>query len=236
MNMLFTHFPLNRRLLFAFISFSSLSIFAQYQGFRPKEFEETLKFFYNHKNEFKKVSKGTRLDSKQIFSIVAPEICEFSSIGDFFESNSLKVLYVQNGSSYADFSIGYFQMKPSFIEKLEEEIKADRNLNFKFKKILIASKDLKSKRRERIRRLEDLNWQFKYLHLFVCVFEKKMKFLKLYNSDEIQELEFFSTAYNSGFYKQKKELEIEMNKTRFPRESAKKFNYSRVSLEFYKAL
>lgn len=231
-----TPIHLNKQCLISLFIFYAFQVIGQYQTFRGSEFDATLNFYADHKNEFQQASKGTRLNSKQIFSIVAPEICEYNSIGDFFESNSLKVLYVQNGATYADFSIGYFQMKPSFIEKLEQEIKSDFKLKLKFKHLLISENDPKTKRRERIRRLEDLNWQLKYLQLFALVFEKKMKKMNIVPDNEFNELKFYSTAYNSGFFKHKSELENEMNKNRFPRASNKKFNYSRVCLEFYKAL
>jgi len=48
-------------------------------------------------------------------AIVFPEIIRFSAILDIIESSALKTLYIQNGEKYADFSIGYCQMKPSFV-------------------------------------------------------------------------------------------------------------------------
>ena len=52
-----------------------------------------------------------------IYSIVAPEITQYSFIRNTLESYTLNVLYVQYGRAYADYSIGFFQMKPSFIEE-----------------------------------------------------------------------------------------------------------------------
>lgn len=43
----------------------------------------------------------------------------YNALKDDIESESLKVLYVQFGKTYADFSIGVFQMKPSFAEGVE---------------------------------------------------------------------------------------------------------------------
>jgi hypothetical protein len=234
--MLSTRFQFNKLLFTSIYLVSSYLLLGQYRSYRPREFEATIKFFNKHKNEFRKCSRGTQLNSKQIFCIVAPEICEFNVVGDFLESNSLKVLYVQNGASYADFSIGYFQMKPSFVEKLEQEINKDSHLKIKFKHMLIASDDAKTKRKERIRRLENLHWQFRYLRLFAVVFERAFKFKNHSNYNKYDKLKFYGTAYNCGFYKTNKEVESEMQKSRFPRLSDKKFNYSNVCIEFFNAL
>ena len=56
-------------------------------------------------------------------SIIFPEFIRYSMFKDFLETEALKIGYVQFGAEAVDFSIGYCQMKPSFIEKLEYEIK-----------------------------------------------------------------------------------------------------------------
>ena len=56
-----------------------------------------------------------------VLAIVFPELIRYSKLQDVIESNDLKVLYVQFGDTYSNFSIGRFQMKPSFCEQLEKD-------------------------------------------------------------------------------------------------------------------
>jgi hypothetical protein len=234
MNMFFTHIrSSNYTSLIVFLLFSFCSL-AQYKEHRPDEFLKALSFLNEHKSEFKNCVSGTSLNFKQAFAIVAPEISEYSSVKNYFESQSLKVLYVQRGKGYSDFSVGYFQMKPSFVEKLEKTVSNELNLYKSFQGYLINLKDPKSERRERLKRLESKNWQFKYLKLFITIVANKTKNQKFLNEEE--EIQFYSTAYNAGFHKSKQDILREMNMERFPNFSLKKFNYSKVSLEFYKAI
>jgi hypothetical protein len=208
--------------------------FGQYSVHRPNEFQRAITFFVEHKSEFKKCAAETGLNYKQVFSIVAPEISEYSSIKNYFESQSLKVLYVQKGAGYSDFSIGFFQMKPSFIERLEKIVINDPKLYLSFDDFLINLKDEKNERKERIKRLESEKWQFKYLKLFLTIVKNNTKNQKFLNEEE--KIKFYSTYFNAGLHKSHKEILKEMNHERFPNFSTKKFNYSNVCLEFYKAV
>ena len=63
-------------------------------------------------------------DAAFMQAIVFPELMLYNSVKDDIESESLRVLYVQFGKAYADFSVGPFQMKPSFAEEVETKAKA----------------------------------------------------------------------------------------------------------------
>ena len=54
-------------------------------------------------------------------AVVFPEIVRYSAIRDKIEITLLKALYINLGEDYADFSIGQFQMKPSFAEALHKK-------------------------------------------------------------------------------------------------------------------
>jgi len=51
-------------------------------------------------------------------AIVFPELVRYSALRDKMEITLLKTLYVNLGEDYANFSIGQFQMKPSFAEMI----------------------------------------------------------------------------------------------------------------------
>jgi hypothetical protein len=222
-----------RYFLLFFGVITNLICFGQYSKVYQDEFRKGNDFFNEKRAEFKKLANDINIDERFIFSIVAPEIGHFNLLKNSLESNSLKVLYVQFGSQYSDFSIGPFQMKPSFIERCEKQISQDTFLLSKYAKCLIATKDTRTNRIERIRRLETLEWQMIYLSIFIEIVDRKFK-LK-FNS-VADELKFYSTVYNTGFQKSMADIEHEYTRKRFPNMSDQKFNYSSVSLEYYQFL
>lgn len=163
-------------------------------------------------------------------AIVAPEISQFSSVTDFMEMRSLFVTYRNFGRG--DFSVGLFQMKPSFIESLEKEINSDTVLKKRYAEML-PSGDAKGIRTTRLKRLGKLEWQLKYLEVFIEVVKQKTKKLKFKNNRE--KLRYWATLYNSGFNSSPERVAAMQKKTYFPH-SSKKFNYADVAEEFYNTL
>ncbi|MCA6428753.1 MAG: hypothetical protein IM613_04900, partial [Cytophagales bacterium] len=66
--------------------------------------------------------KNFGLPVDEVLAVVFPELIRFNSIQDKIEVLALESLYIQYGKSYANFSIGRFQIKPSFVEMLEKKI------------------------------------------------------------------------------------------------------------------
>jgi hypothetical protein len=113
------------------------------------------------------------LDPDFAISIIFPELIRYSSIIDYIEVKGLEVLYVQYGMDYADFSIGLFQMKPSFAEHIESDI-LKYNLTGKFPSLSALCHDLSetsNARMERIIRLKDENYQLLYLEAFIRIMD-----------------------------------------------------------------
>ena len=142
------------------------------------------------------------VDPDFTISIVFPEILRYSAIRDWAETKAIEVLYTQYGNKYADFSIGRFQMKPTFAEEIERQwnlhlqhLNPNSKLPGKF-----AINESENSRYERLKRLNDINWQLKYLAMFKILIEQKFKENKW--SDIQSKLHFFATAYNSGFMKE----------------------------------
>lgn len=61
-------------------------------------------------------------EKAEVLSIVFPEIIRWNEFQDVIEISADRTLYVNGGSKLGDFSLGSFQMKPSFIESLERYI------------------------------------------------------------------------------------------------------------------
>jgi hypothetical protein len=139
-----------------------------------------------------------RQEALTALAIVFPELIRFSALEDEIQVRGLKVLYVQYGRSYANFSIGRFQMKPSFAEQVERD--AWRFLTADERAAAgptFAGDDTPPARAERIRRLDETPWQVRYLRLFMQVMARRY-------ADETfggieDRLRFYATAYNAGY-------------------------------------
>ncbi len=196
-----------------------------------KECNEAILFYMKNKNSFENAANNINVDGKFLFSIVAPEISQYRFLQDKVESYALKVLYISNGQNYSDFSIGYFQMKPSFVEEIERHIAFDSSLDSLFSDCLFSKPDSKESRLERISRLEDINWQLKYLEIFCIIVETKSANQKF--SSIKSKLKFYSSAYNIGFNKTIAQIEKISEIDSFPHFSEEKYKYYKISWFFY---
>lgn len=197
------------------------------------ECRQTIAFWHRHKAEFDSLSNKAGVPSDFLFAIVAPEISQFGILVDKVQTYALKTLYVQKGKDYADFSIGLFQMKPSFVEQLEQYLLSDDDLTALFPEVTLTAISDRDIRIRKIKRLESHNWQMEYLALFCRVIQHR--FSKLEFESEREKLRFYANAYNAGFLLDSRELQ-QCNKAYFPRFSGQKFKYSDISLWFYENL
>ena len=165
-----------------------------------------------------------------IFSIVAPEVSQYDSFRDFLEVKALQMKYVKDGS--CDYSVGYFQMKPSFAEGIEKEISRNAALRGKYGKMFAyASTSEREQRRERVSRLCSVDWQVRYLAVFVEVVQRRTASWGL--ADDEEKLRCWATLYNAGTYLSKDRVMQRQGVKQFPR-GTREFNYSSISLEFYR--
>jgi hypothetical protein len=148
------------------------------------------------------IGRGLQLppeDRRIALAIVFPELIRFSALEDHIQVRALKVLYVQYGGAYADFSIGRFQMKPSFAEQLE--LDAGRLLSPSehagFDVQAAAREETAATREQRVLRLDDLAWQSRYLRVFMLVMGKRYGGVAFATSEE--RVRFYAAAYNAGY-------------------------------------
>jgi hypothetical protein len=167
-------------------------------------------------------------------SVVFPELVRYSALRDKMEISLLKTLYVNLGEDYADFSIGVFQMKPSFAETIRDESTAylGRRSAIRFKTIS-EYEDIKDFRKSIIKDLEDPESQVIYLISFIRICEKKFNLNRL---DEIKLLKFLSTAYNFGIDKTGIQIAKMTDRKFFSTKliSSEKYSYADVSVFCYK--
>jgi hypothetical protein len=168
-------------------------------------------------------------------AIVFPELMRYSTLKDGIESESLRVLYVQLGKAYADFSVGPFQMKPSFAEEVETKAKAllpDSIYNEL--QLRYDTSDEETTRSQRLKRLLDEDWQLIYLTAFISVCDTVYQH-KLFSSAP-EKLQWYATVYNAGFNRTDAFIEKKIAEDNFYFEQqmpGKKFKYAAIATWFY---
>ena len=102
-------------------AFSMAAAAQDYQTIFEKEWKEAEKYITGQKEIWMVIFSEFGLRAKLAEAVVFPELIRYSALQDFIETTAVKVLYLQGGTRGADFSIGRFQMKPSFAEALERD-------------------------------------------------------------------------------------------------------------------
>ncbi len=156
--------------------------------------------------------KKNNLSYPFAIAVIFPELVRYSALRDKMEITLLKALYINLGDYYANFSIGRFQMKPSFAESIRNMAPAimTGKSPIKFKRPAEYD-DIKEFRKSIVKDLEDPETQFNYLIAFIRICEKSYKLNK---KSEVEKLKFIATAYNYGINRSAQEIE-EMNDKKF---------------------
>jgi hypothetical protein len=176
-------------------------------------------------------------DTQCALAVVFPEIVRYSSLQDRIQVRALKVLYVQYGRKYANFSVGRFQMKPSFIELLESDWNKLAGAEEKAAAGIpaFALSDRPEARGERVRRLDDMGWQARYLRLFMLVMKKRYGHLVFGRAED--RLRFYATAYNAGYASGEERIRLALEETHFHLElfaPKRTYNYADVAVSFFR--
>jgi hypothetical protein len=169
-------------------------------------------------------------------SVIFPELVRYSALRDKIEITLLKALYINLGEDYANFSIGQFQIKPTFAEKVREyaeEIPGKRVRSLfsqKYKK-----GDVRSFRALLVSDLENPVSEWNYILAFFVICEKNFD---LKSMDDGTKLSFLSTAYNYGFYRSAQDIEKMRDKKFYNTKllSSESYSYSDVALFRYNQL
>ena len=163
-------------------------------------------------------------DPRVLVPVVFPEVLRYSLIRDRIETVGLETLYVSQGPAYADFSIGRFQMKPSFVESLERRLPA------------LAAYDMAASARvvraARVQRLRDQSWQVRYLSGFGSLIDSSFPRL---DADAVTRIRFVAAAYNSGFWRTREAILAAESWKLFPNgmRGTSPYGYGDVAADFY---
>lgn len=207
----------------------------KYENKLAPDYMQGIKYLKKNRKTFNRILKGDSEKRAIIISVVFPEIVRYSSIKDLFETKSLEIGYVSRGAEFIDYSVGRFQMKPSFVESIEFSVRTSEILSDKYPDIIAyKNNNKKARRKERINRMKSLNWQLRYMMAFYDIVSQKHPFLKEQSLHYC--VRFFAVAYNHGFYAKKSELENWMDQKTYPYGpgvSGQQYAYSKISEYFY---
>jgi len=205
-----------------------------YQKVFGSDYSNALEYFKKNRSTITKHLKYHSVKKELIIPVIFPERIRYSMVRNFLETAAVEIIYIDLGSDYVDFSIGDFQIKPSFSEKVEKFIAQSNQLKRKYKLLTDFGKKKNSqKRKERVRRLKSLNYQLIYIAAFYDIVNLKFK---LENKSDIEKIKFLAAAYNHGFENDKLSIEKHINEKYFPygtKYRGKQYAYSAVAVDFY---
>ncbi len=208
------------------IIMSSMTYFEAYE----KESQDALLFVRENKETIRILNNYlSQEDSRIAMCIVAPEISQYSKIADTAETFALYTLYVQG--QVTNFSIGSFQMKPTFAINIENEVKKSSCLS-NYRDLIIDKNTDREIRYERVERLSSLKWQLKYLSAFIEIVKERTSKMIFKNQEE--KLRYWATLYNAGIYTKESRILSLYEVEGFPSFSTNSFNYAEVCIEFYR--
>jgi len=151
-------------------------------------------------------------------SIVAPEIGQWGSLRTKIEYGTLYNLYIHYGKG--DFSVGPFQMKPSFAEDMES----------RHPELAITAENEKETRYVRLGRMSSAEGQLPYLAAFMKEARRIVDAWGVDNPDEA--FLYMATLYNGGLGISREKADDLMAGASFPRFGVQKFNYAKAAAEF----
>jgi hypothetical protein len=182
--------------------FSSFSppVTVNYRQEFGSDYTWAVSWLQQNNTAIEKYAEKFNIPAKELKAIVFPELIRYNTVYDAIEINSLKYLYVSEGKNYADFSVGYFQMKPSFAEMIEQDANTLLDagvLQLSGMDKLKNAADTEANRKARVSRITNIEQQIIYLCVFykICV----IKFTKASFSTARDKLKFFATCYNAGY-------------------------------------
>jgi hypothetical protein len=164
-------------------------------------------------------------------AVIFPELVRYSAISDKMEITLLKALYRNIGRGYADFSVGEFQIKPSFAERTRSAIPAvmGRKSGDIFKRRSSYRNDYQY-RVAIITDLENPRAELNYIIAFYLICKKRFGVEELDNATRIK---FLATAYNTGFWKKKEDIILMEEKKFFNTKMFRTENYSYADVALF---
>lgn len=218
-------------ILFLFYINVSADDYSQLLG---SDWSRAINYIEENRKDFHCVFNSLDVSPQECEAIIFPELLRYSHFQNSLEQTALRMLYVKGGTQAANFSIGVFQMKPSFAEEVETAwMKSPMRHTYK---LYFDMMDTKEARRQRINRLENEEWQCVYLAIFYRLLLEREPSLTGINAPE--RVKLLATAYNRSFTASLDEWEKWQNQKTFhldllPSSQTKYLSYSDIALNWY---
>lgn len=186
-------------MLVCFIAFLLPTTTVNYAAHYGHSYQKAQKWVQEHRSILQVQADSHGLETTELTAIIFPELIRYSEWQNLLETEALALAYVEKGVTWADFSIGAFQMKPSFAEALEHCLQGWPEGRVAFSQLLPqANHTPREQRKARLNRLCSVQGQVQYLCAFVTWMQTRPGFY-LVTSTPAQKITLLATAYNSGF-------------------------------------
>ena len=196
-------------------------------------YEAAVSYVTAHAREWSAEMVRRGADPRVLVPVVFPEVLKYTLFRDEVETLGLSVLYVSRGPRLADFSIGRFQMKPSFVEALERALGSAPPPAFADIVAFPSTADERARRAIRLDRLRDLTWDVAYLAAFGRLTAERFDLGSL---EEVERVRFLAASYNRGFLLPRAEIEAAELWRIFPRGASGwpgPYRYTDIAVDFY---
>ncbi|MFY0628431.1 MAG: hypothetical protein JXR07_19195 [Reichenbachiella sp.] len=199
------------------------------------DYTEAVLFIDENCSVFEAISSEYGMDPLVIKSVVFPELLRYSLVRDFLETEIVAWGYVDQEAGFADFSIGHFQMKPSFVEDLESRLCQSNQMDLYQPLLIYRASNARNIRAERVKRIQDLAYQIRYLCSFISIAREQIKELSCLTS--VEQVRYLATLYNSGLENDFSRLLLLSKRKTFPygmNYSGRQYSYAAISESYYK--
>jgi hypothetical protein len=206
-----------------------------YQKIFGVDYIDALNYFAKNKPVIEEKFNSYGTDKQLIVPVIFPERVRFSMIRDLIETIAVEDVYIEYGPDYVDFSIGDFQLKPTFASKIEKALLDSASMREKYSVLLkFKETELKKIRKERVERLKSKEFQLIYIAAFYDIVIHRFDLSKKTQDEKV---EFIATAYNYGFLSNQTEIEEHISDRYFPfgsKYKGKQYAYSDVAVYFFR--
>jgi hypothetical protein len=202
-----------------------------YKEIFGSDWDKALAFERDNRIWMQKALEHNDIPYDVALAVVFPELVRYSALRDKMEITLLKALYINLGEQYANFSIGQFQIKPSFAEIIRTEgpsvLGRKSGLSFKHPDEFESLSDY---RKSIVTDLEKPDTEFNYVIAFYKLCEKKYRTGRMEGEYKIR---FLATAYNFGIGKKAEDIEKMIDGKYFNTKLFKTQNYSYADVALY---
>jgi hypothetical protein len=218
------------------LSCAALPAFRYFESDFDRQLQEAGLYCFSIESETDIIADQYGLKAAEILPVVYPECARYSALSDRAEGTVLEYYYIQNGVAGADFSVGRFQMKPSFVEALEAKISSEDYLSAFKERFAYKPVSIKQQREERLNRLLDQSWQTHYLCCFCLIRRHETTGTILTTNEQIADM---AAAYNYGFTKPAGEIAHWRTVSAFPNGLSAvsgNYNYADLAIAFHQKM